>query len=61
MTVTDLDRNDVQGALQVYQTEMAAGTWSADKAEAMLQLQDDPTELLRRLAKITSRHSRAAI
>lgn len=57
MTITDLDRNDVEGALRVRREGVAAGTWTADQAEAILQLQDDSTELIRRLSLEPSRAS----
>lgn len=50
MTIEQLDRNDVDAAVKLYREETARGVWNADKAQSLLMLQDDPAELMRRLA-----------
>ncbi len=51
----DLQRNDVDGAVRVFEAELDAGTWGPDKGEVLLMLQDDSDELLARLAGVIER------
>jgi hypothetical protein len=47
---TDLDRNDIEGALAVHRWYRERGqTIPPDMAHVLLMLQDDDTELVRRL------------
>lgn len=45
MTLEQLDRNDVAGALALYERGVRDGTWTPDHAQVAITLQDDPDEL----------------
>lgn len=51
----DLDRNDVDGALELAERSMRSGTWDFSRAEFLLMLQDDPTKLDDELRKLERR------
>lgn len=44
--MTDLERNNPQGARDVYVRGLLAGTWTSTDSRRMLAMQDDPTTLL---------------
>lgn len=48
-TMFELQENDVDGAMEVYARERAEGTWKPERSAMLLQMQDDPTELKRRM------------
>lgn len=43
--VTDLDRNDVPAAIDLWRRRVADGTWDPSSARVLIMLQDDPAEL----------------
>jgi len=49
MTIQDLQRNDVPGAVTVFRHGVLAGDWDGDRTAVILQLQDDPTDLVKLL------------
>ncbi len=49
MTIQELERNDVEGALRLRRELISRGEWGRDTAEILLMLQDDPSELIRRI------------
>jgi hypothetical protein len=48
--LSDLEPNDVKGALEVYRARAARGPVPPDLVSILIKLQDDPTELLKALA-----------
>ncbi len=46
MTLFDLKRNDTQGAAQVFRDAVWDGTWQPELSTMLIQLQDEPDELL---------------
>jgi hypothetical protein len=49
VTIYELDRNDVEGAMAVYRGLKARGKWRPEDGSMLLMLQDDPEELLKRM------------
>ncbi len=43
--ISDLDRNDLRGALALAEERLDAGTYSADHGQSLAMLQDDPAAL----------------
>lgn len=52
MSITELERNDVDGAIAVAEQMKRRGTWGPDAAQMLLMLQDNDEELAARLAKL---------
>lgn len=52
MNLLDLERNDVEGAAQVYRDAVWNGTWKPALSTMLIQLQDEPEELLDVLAQL---------
>lgn len=48
----DLRRNDVKGSIVYYRQCLKDGTWSADQAEALFGLHDDPDKLIDAIALV---------
>lgn len=59
MTVYDLDRNDIDGALEVYARALAEGR-ETEVAQVLVMLQDDPSELIRRMLEVSPDRSPAS-
>ena len=55
LTFMDLDRNDVESALQYAEPRLRDGTFGFEDSEMLIMLQDDPHELIRRLGELSSR------
>lgn len=47
----DIEANNTEQAMSYYMQCLADGTWSTDKAHAVLQLQDDPDDLIAAIAE----------
>ncbi len=43
--ISDLDRNDLDGALALAEERLDAGTFSTDHGQTLAMLQDDPAAL----------------
>ncbi len=56
-TLSELDRNDVPGAIAVVEQLLDAGTYSTDDGEIVSMLQDDPEYFLAEYAKMMQRRS----
>lgn len=55
-SVWDLERNDVQSCVALYESRVARGaTVSPSERRAMIKLQDDPKELLKIMAGWSAR------
>lgn len=50
--ILKLKRNDVDGAIALYQHGTARGTWSPEDGEMIVMLQDDPSELRKHLVAL---------
>lgn len=55
LSIMDLRPNDIEGALTFAESRMRAGTYSFENDQVLLQMQDDPTELQRRLVELEQR------
>jgi len=53
--VEDLPRNDADAALELYERLRSRGELTPERAQAILMLQDDPSELMRRIAERRAR------
>lgn len=51
MKISELTRNDLDGAMALYRERVLAGTWSSDVARIVLRLQDDPKLLMTEMVK----------
>jgi hypothetical protein len=52
----DVEANNTEQAVAYYREQLAAGTWSPDRAEALLMKQDNPDELILAMAKVKAEH-----
>lgn len=59
--VFDLERNDVEMAVEFYRESVLDGTWDPDDGSILLQLQDNSDELERRLAEVDQEPAVAAV
>lgn len=50
-SISELDRNDVEGAMEIYRSAKQRGTLQPWHATMLIQLQDNPDELLRRMSE----------
>ncbi len=55
LTIMTLERNDIEGALTLAEPRMRAGTYCFENDEVLMMMQDDPTELQRRLVELERR------
>lgn len=51
LAISDLKRNDIAGAIAVYEDRKAAGTLYPSTVESLLMLQDDPDQLIAAIEK----------
>ena len=48
----DLQRNDIDGALAVAKAALDAGAYTAEVAQPLVMMQDDPRDFINRLAAL---------